>query len=56
MLTAIDDSPDKFRIKIWETGGGIVCDNNAGADDGDNPTTTFGGGSIVVHTKHRRAR
>lgn len=36
MLTAIDNSPDKFRIKIWEIGGGIVYDNNT--------TCVLGGG------------
>ena len=59
MLTAIDGAlpggggADKFRIKIWnrESGGGIVYDNQPGAGDGGDPTTTIGGGSIVIHRK-----
>ncbi len=54
MLTAIDgDLPgggnqDRFRLKI--TGpGGLVYDNQMGANDGDDPTTALGGGSIVIH-------
>ena len=54
LLTAIDgDLPggggiDRFRIKIW-SGGGIVYDNQMGADDNGDPTTALGGGSIVIH-------
>jgi hypothetical protein len=53
LLSAIDGSPDKFRIKIWEkTSEDVVYDTLLGdaADDAE-PTTTLGGGSIVVHTK-----
>ncbi|MEW6207063.1 MAG: kelch repeat-containing protein [Acidobacteriota bacterium] len=57
MLTAIDGQinggggVDKFRIKIWDKNNGdaIVYDNQLGAADGDDPTTTLGGGSIVIH-------
>lgn len=51
LLSAIDGSPDKFRIKIWDVGSGdVVYDNNlAGGDDAD-PATALGGGSIVIHT------
>jgi hypothetical protein len=50
MLTAIDGTPDKFRIKIWDTTtGGIVYDNMHGLADSADPTTVLGGGSIVIH-------
>ncbi len=54
LLTAIDgDLPggggaDRFRIKIWGTGG-VVYDNQMNADDQSDPTTGLGGGSIVIH-------
>jgi len=44
MITAVDGSPDTFRIKIWyedEFGEHIVYDNGA-----DQP---LDGGSITVH-------
>lgn len=56
ILTAIDGQRpggggvDKFRIKIWSSGG-VVYDNQMGALDDANPTTQLGGGSIVIHTK-----
>ena len=41
---------DKFRIKIWKTtGGGVVYDNQLGADENMEATTILGGGSIVIH-------
>lgn len=42
---------DRFRIKIWNAnqGNGVVYDNMMGAADGADPTTTLGGGSIVIH-------
>jgi hypothetical protein len=52
MLSAIDGAkgnPDKFRIRIWEMDGGLVYDNQKGASDTDNPTTTIAGGSIDIH-------
>jgi hypothetical protein len=44
VLTAIDGSPDKFRIKIWyeETTGEVLVYDNG-------PAQAIGGGSIVVH-------
>lgn len=56
ILTAIDGQVaggggvDKFRIKIWGTGG-VIYDNQMGAADGADPTTQLGGGSIVIHTQ-----
>ena len=60
MLTAIDGQinggggADKFRIKIWDmdNGDAPIYDNlvGGGADDAD-PTTTLGGGRIVIHNK-----
>jgi uncharacterized protein (TIGR02145 family) len=56
MVSAVDGDVangggyDKFRIKIWnKTDGAIIYDNNIGKDDNDIPTTTLGGGSIVIH-------
>jgi uncharacterized delta-60 repeat protein len=55
MLTAIDGQQpggggaDKFRIRIWSDGGGLVYDNQLSAPDSDDPTTVLGGGSIVIH-------
>jgi hypothetical protein len=41
---------DRFRIKIWDAaGGGVVYDNQAGAADTADPTTSLGGGNIVIH-------
>ena len=40
---------DKFRIRIWSDGGGLVYDNQMDALDSADPTTTLGGGSIVIH-------
>jgi hypothetical protein len=53
LLSAIDGSPDKFRIKIWnKSTSELVYDTlpDDAADDAD-PATALGGGSIVVHTK-----
>jgi hypothetical protein len=52
LLTAIDGSPDRFRLKVWEKGTDtIVYDNQKGAPDGASPVTALGGGSIVIHSK-----
>ena len=55
MITAIDDKHgvDRLRIKIWDKDADdtIVYDNQMDADEGPDPTTEIGGGSIVVHTK-----
>jgi len=56
MISAIDakltpsTDADLFRIKIWDkTTDQVVYDNQIGADEGADPTTAIGGGSIVVH-------
>jgi hypothetical protein len=50
MLSAIDGSPDKFRIKIWDAEtGAVIYDNMLDADDMADPATEIQGGSIVVH-------
>jgi probable HAF family extracellular repeat protein len=53
MLTAIDGGStgsDRFRVKIWNaTTGEVVYDNQAGFDDGADPSTVLGGGSITIH-------
>jgi len=49
MLTAIDDTPDKFRIKIWDKiTDDVIYDNMLGAADTADPVTAIQGGSIVV--------
>jgi len=54
MLTVIDgqrpggQGVDRFRIKIWDSAGNIVYDNQLGASDTSDPTTALGGGSIRV--------
>jgi len=55
ILTAIDGQisggggVDKFRLKVSGPDGVVIYDNQQGATDSDNPTTTLGGGSIVIH-------
>jgi hypothetical protein len=51
LLSAIDGSQDKFRIKIWDVnkGNGMVYDNQITAPDDANPTTIISGGNIVIH-------
>lgn len=51
MVSAIDGSPDRFRIRIWDkTTGTVIYDNQIGAADDANPTMALGGGSITIHT------
>ncbi len=50
LLSAIDGSPDKFRIKIWDKSTGtVVYDNMLGVAEDAVPTTAIEGGSIVLH-------
>jgi len=44
-----EDPVDKFRIKIFLDGGGIVYDNEMGQDEDVPITTGITSGSIVVH-------
>jgi hypothetical protein len=49
MLTGVDDTEDKFRIKISDPAGeDPIYDNKRGEGDDAEPTT-IGGGSIVIH-------
>jgi hypothetical protein len=51
MLTAVDSTEDKFRIKIWNPlTEDVIYDNKRGESDEAEPTT-IGGGSIVIHKK-----
>ena len=51
MLTAVDNTEDKFRIKIWDpVTDDVIYDNKRGESDEAEPTT-IGGGSIVIHKK-----
>jgi PKD repeat protein len=55
LVSAVDgdvsgDSPDTFRIKIWDQSTGVVVyDSDMGRGDGAPATTVLGGGSIVIH-------
>lgn len=50
LLTAIDGSPDMFRIKIWDKETGeTIYDNQLGSGDISSDATELGGGSIVIH-------
>lgn len=58
LLTAIDGQisggggSDKLRLKIWDTvSGQVVYDNQIGAADDENPTTSIQGGAIVIHSR-----
>ena len=53
-------SPDKFRIKISTTTGGVVYDNQMGKDENNLDATVLGdngkgGGSIVIHEAKTKA-
>lgn len=53
-LTAIDGGKlgvDKIRIKISESTGRVVYDNQIGAADDADPTTVINGGSIIIYRK-----
>ncbi|WP_128397011.1 YDG domain-containing protein [Botryobacter ruber] len=44
--------PDKFRIRIWDSGDNLVYDNVIGAlneEDYTEPGDCIGGGNIVIH-------
>ncbi len=56
MLSAVDgaikgDGIDKFRIKIWdkESNDIIIYDNEVGIAEDTEPSTSTGGGSIIIH-------
>jgi Putative Ig domain len=55
LLTAIDGQQpggggvDRFRLKIWGSGG-VIYDNQMGAADDGTASTALGGGSIVIHS------
>lgn len=50
LLTCIDGSPDRIRMKVIDQAtGALVYDNQIGANDTDAPTLGITGGSIIVH-------
>lgn len=56
LVTAVDGSPDAFRIRIWDRSTGVtVFDNRMGEDDAGSAATHLdrvnGNGSIVIHAK-----
>jgi hypothetical protein len=50
MLTAIDNSPDQFRIQIFRPDGSTLYDNYVSGPATEQP---LGGGSIVIHTSKK---
>ena len=40
---------DKFRIKIKDSGGAVIYDNQLDAGDNADPTTILVGGSIKIY-------
>jgi hypothetical protein len=40
---------DTLRVKIWDSAGTVVYDNQPGGSDGDAATDAIEGGSIVIH-------
>jgi hypothetical protein len=48
-ITAVDGSPDLLRVKIEDSNGVVVYDNQPGAPDTAAPTTPIGGGNIAIH-------
>jgi hypothetical protein len=54
LLTALDQSTDLFRIKIWNTATGAVAyDNQLGSSDTGDDATALGGGSIIIHVPRK---
>jgi PKD repeat protein len=58
LITAIDGQinggggVDRLRVKIWDKASGrMVYDNQIGAADDANPSTSIQGGSIVIHSR-----
>jgi probable HAF family extracellular repeat protein len=55
LLTAVDGqlnggSPDALRLKVWDaTTGAVIYDNERGAGDDAEATTTLASGSIKIH-------
>lgn len=64
MISAFDgelkgnDAVDIFHIRIWtEDGSGnetTVYDNESGVYEKEDPTTTLGGGSIIIHNGNNK--
>jgi hypothetical protein len=57
ILTVLDGSgsgsQDMIRVKIWQSGSGeVVYDLQIGEADDADPTSSLGGGSIVIHSSH----
>lgn len=49
LLSAIDGSPDNFRIKITDLSGTTIYDNQIGTDGITPPTQAIDSGQITVH-------
>ena len=61
LLSAIDGDKktipeaDKFRIKIWDSAGTTIYDNQMGAADDADATMALSGGSIVIHEEKKES-
>ncbi len=54
LITAVDGSldgtaQDRFRIKLWDTSGAVVYDNQMGQGDTSGAATVLAGGAITIH-------
>lgn len=48
----MDGSPDRLRLRIWQTSDGtVIYDNQMGAGDAADPATALSGGQVVVHQR-----
>ncbi len=56
-LTAHDEVPDRFRIRIWTEPGGVedvLYDNQMGDDDDADASTVISNGQIMIHVKGKK--
>jgi hypothetical protein len=51
LVSVIDGSPDRIRVKIWNTStNALVYDSQPAAPDNASATTPVDTGSIQIHT------
>jgi hypothetical protein len=51
LVSVIDGSPDRVRVKVWDsTTLAVVYDNQTGAPDNASATTPIDSGSLQIHT------
>jgi hypothetical protein len=49
LVSVIDDSPDKLRIRISDTLGNLIYDNQPGDSETSAPATAISAGQIKIH-------